>query len=470
MKTKVKPVTKALPDIKLAPSVVNPAWLKGIKFLSGPYFRLAMSCTGMELLNPEPMVKALKSAMDGKSRLILAFRHPYGEEPQFLSYLFLKLMAKEFKKLDLELPGQPWLRFIHGYEVPRWGGALIRAVLPRMGALPVHHSKMDREGLERIRSSLMNGPWPVALAPEGQVSYNARTLPRLEQGVVRLGLDAVKKLKEGGQAMGQALGQGLDIVLLPLSIRLRYSQKAQASLDKNLRLAERLLRLYAGGLQAGGLQAHNSGSGLAGRIIAIRDSSLELAEKFYGLKPGSNSVSARIESLVLGAINTAEQILGLPEGSGHDIDRVYRIRQEGWDRIFVAGREEILNSGLLAETLMNRKTGEAWYAMRHMEMADLGWYYAKLDHEGFAEDGFESMVEYAQNVLDFCNRLLGGNFNSRVQIKPRFVQFLPALPINLTEIEKGYDGDRKKSVAAAQAVLESAFLESASLLFPPKSI
>ncbi len=452
MKTKVKPVTKALPDIKLAPSAVNPAWLKGIKFLSGPYFRLAMSCTGMELLNPEPMVKALKSAMDGKSRLILAFRHPYGEEPQFLSYLFLKLMAKEFKKLGLELPGQPWLRFIHGYEVPRWGGALIRAVLPRMGALPVHHSKMDREGLERIRSSLMNGPWPIALAPEGQISYNARTLPRLEQGALRFGLDAAKKLKESGQDK--------EIILLPLSIRLRYSQKAQASLDKNLKLAEKLLCL----------ETVSSALGLRERICAIRDSSLNLAEQFYGLKPGSNSVSARIDSLVLSAINAAEQILGLSKGSGHEIDRVYRIRQEGWDRIFVAGREEILNSGLLAETLMNRKTGEAWYAMRHMELADLGWYYAKLDHEGFAEDGFESMVEYAQNVLDFCNRLLGGNFNSRVQIKPRFVQFLPALPINLTEIEKGYDGDRKKSVAAAQAALENAFLESASMLFPPKFI
>jgi hypothetical protein len=48
--------------------------------------------------------------------------------------------------------------------------------------------------MARITEAMINGRYPLALAPEGQVSYASERLPRLEQGTVRLGLAAADEL------------------------------------------------------------------------------------------------------------------------------------------------------------------------------------------------------------------------------------------------------------------------------------
>src|SRR5208337_76290 len=80
---------------------------------------------------------------------------------------------------------------------------------------------------------------------------------------------------------------------------------------------------------------------------------------------------ARLEALMLEALKRGESAMGL-KAQGDLIERVYRIRQEGWDRIYP--EEDASGYPPLGRRLANRKAGEAWYAMRHMEFVDLCYY------------------------------------------------------------------------------------------------
>lgn len=58
---------------------------------------------------------------------------------------------------------------------------------------------------------------------------------------------------------------------------------------------------------------------------------------------------------------------------------------------------------LLERAVADRASGEAWYAMRHMEPADFGLYLLSDPPAGDAP--LHAVVEYARNLRDFANKL-----------------------------------------------------------------
>ena len=106
-----------------------------------------------------------KRTLSGESRCIIAFRHPDGREPQLLSSFFLFKLKKLAAKNKIRFNKRPHAIFVYGYEVVRWGGWVARFFMPNVGAIPIHHTKLDSKGMERIYSAIIDGPYPVALAP-----------------------------------------------------------------------------------------------------------------------------------------------------------------------------------------------------------------------------------------------------------------------------------------------------------------
>lgn len=452
MEKEIRPISRALPDIVLDQSRMRPFWLFFVRTLSGAYLRFALGCKAVKMQEGHRLVDAYKKAFSGEARVILAFRHPYGDEPQLFSWVFMHKVRREARKLGVSLGQKPWARFVHGYEVPRWGGAFIRFLLPRLGAMPVHHSKMDREGLEQINNALYEGPWPLALAPEGQVNYAADQLPRLEAGTARIGLGVAARLA--------AEGSRTDVIIIPLSIRYHYDGLARVALKKLVARAEKLV------LARHEIPDKKTTLGIAERIENLRDAAIAIAEKRYGIVPlESDGISRRLESIVEKAVTAAESILLLDRGHGQTIERVYRVRQIGWDRIFLAEPKGFPEPGQLAKTMTDRRAGEAWHAMRHMELADMGWYFAGMDHGGLERRSFDELVDYAQNVWDFCNRLYGGNISTRIYVKPRQAEILVSEAINLSDIDRKHTGKRKAALAEAQAALEEAYIAAIGVMY-----
>lgn len=464
----VRPATGARLRARLAESAVRPAVLALVRGLGPLYVRAALHLAGVEFRHGERLVEAFRNFLEGRERLILAFRHPYGDEPQLFSYVFDVLVGREARRARRPLPAPAHARFVHGYEVPLWSGALTRWILPRLGAVPVYHVRFDAASMERIRAVAREGSYPLALAPEGQVSYRSETLPRIEKGAARLAFWCADDLAKTGRSE--------RVELLPLSVHYRYDESdfgavetLVASLERRCGIEQPKRRRWAKHSSPRRRQGEigpERARELKRRLLALEEVLIGLGEDYYGIRelplpatkgPGRD---ARLDRLLETALERGEAMLGIkPEGDR--IARVYRLRQEGWDRIYPIASLDAM--GDLERALADRRAGEAWYAMRHMELVDLAHYLdsAYLEEpareRGDEAPSFGRLVETAYNLADLASRLAGGNISDRPNILRKRAIIVVAPPIDIRARYGEYREDRKAAVDSATAELESAY-------------
>jgi hypothetical protein len=218
------PTTIASPDITLPEPFLSNTAMTLARILGRSYLRFVLGIANIKLKNTDRMIDSFDRTLSGKTSTILAFRHPYGDEPQLLGLTALSRFTKIAKKAGTRFPINAHIAFVHGYEVPRWSGAFVRWLLPRIKAMPVYHAKMDSAGMTRIYRALEDGPYPVGIAPEGQVSYNSEMLQRLEKGVIRIGFQSANNLDKHGSEK--------NLEILPVSIHYRYKKQTWNQLCK----------------------------------------------------------------------------------------------------------------------------------------------------------------------------------------------------------------------------------------------
>jgi len=436
-----KPVLSASPDIRTAESKISPLVAFLIKIFGRLYLFLFFGVTRILPHKEKTLYEAFERALSGKSRLIIAFRHPNGGEPQLLTWFFLFRLKSHARKYGVRYKLQPHTVFLYGYEVVRWGGWVPRIILPGVGALPIYHSKMDTKGMSRIYGAITNGPYPIAIAPEGQVSYTADSVTRLEPGVVRIGFYAAEHLEKKNP--------DCPVEVLPLSIHFRFGSWGKGTVEFLLRHIEKFCGFKR--KEKKNLPFHE-------RLKKCRDYILKINEERYNLKnDDSLSFEERIEKVANAALETAEQMLNL-KAEGDFFMRQHKVRQICWDRIFIPDIYNFKELSPVKRSVMDLKAGEAWYIARHEELANLCWYLRiKLPAE---ETPLHNKIEYTQNLHDFANRTMGGAFSNRVSIFPRRVIIKTAPAINLTERLPAYRKTRKAEIAKTLADLEKAYLDN----------
>jgi hypothetical protein len=305
--------------------------------------------------------------------------------------------------------------------------------------MPVYHAKTDSKGMARIYRAVLEGPYPLALSPEGQVSYTAGPAPRLEPGVIRIGFGAAERL-------ARAQGNSVPVEVVPLSFQFRFCPRRERALERLLGRIEK----YSG-------LSRRASEKLAfcERLRICREHILGVNEKRYNLKTGGGlSFEGRLDQVIAAALEAAERILGQkPEGDL--FTRMYRLRQICWDTLILPGVESLDHLSAVQRGAADLAAGEAWYAGRHLELVDFSWYFRRP----LPEDGapLHQRIEYVQNLWDFANRTMGGAFGGRKRIFPRKVIIRAASPINLSGRLSDYKQDRKSAVDAAMADLMNAY-------------
>ena len=500
------PIYEARPRHTLLPSHTSPLFMAIARILSPAYLRFILKFQRVLLHQPEALLTAFRHFQQGQTRLIFAFRHPYGDEPQLLQYVFDCLVPKAARKAAQPLPSRPHVRFVHGYEVALWGDAIIRLALPLSGALPIHHLQADPSGMKRIREVLLHGMCPLALAPEGQVSYRSGAVPRLEPGTARMGFWCAKDLEKDGRKE--------QAVIVPVSVHHAFHEK---DAKKLMQLVEDL-EAFCGVSQ--GEKSDKATSAFQGkhpiqnpgfrqetrnRLVKLETSLLALAETHYHTmcghtpppvsdSPSSEAPSpaspltdpmyrqARWDALMETALQAGERILGLPvraeekTPSSRDallearIARVYRIRREGWERVYPLRampspvskpiRHRQADEATLSQSMSHRLAGEAWYAMRHMEFVDIMEYLdtAYLDAENnLAGPSYNRLCETALNLYDLAHRLAGGNFTNRINPLRKTAVVLAGNPINLSARLPSYRDNMRQATQEVTDDLKMAF-------------
>jgi hypothetical protein len=455
-----KPVVAARKRKRLAPSKISGPLVFLGRYISWPYLKLALKFQKIEIRNAEAIVQALSEFQQKRTRLIIAFRHPYGDEPQLLFHVFERMLPRCARKLHKPLKARPRMRPVHDYAVALWGDAVIRFILPRVGALPVYHTKIDTESLNAIRGVMRNGKSPLGIASEGQISYHADTLPRIEQGTIRMGLWCARDLEKEGRPE--------QVVVLPLSVHYRYPIKEMRKIRAALARIDALCGLNAP--QASVIE--KTPESLLPRIERIEDRLLQITETYYietyGYRPGEPTASGaanaqtrheRWEALLPFALTVAEHILGMDPGKDDPLQRMYRVRQTGWDRVYPENPAE--GQSPVEAALADRRAGEAWYAMRHMELFDLMSYDdpAYLRADRLPGPLFDRVVETVTTLEDLACRLMGGNITNRPNAIRKKAVLVPGETINLTQSLPQYHANAKRTVQALTEELTVKFLD-----------
>jgi hypothetical protein len=311
--------------------------------------------------------------------------------------------------------------------------------------MPVYHSKIDSKGMGRIYKAISEGSYPLAIAPEGQVSYTADTVPRLEPGVVRIGFHVANQLEKKDV--------NSPVEILPISVHCHFGPWGKATTELLLRRIEKFSKFS---------RRETKNLSFTERLSKCRDYILKVNEERYNIKDGSSlSFNDRIEKIRISALEAAEGMLGISVRETHNDDdffvRLHKVRQICWDRIFLPNMDSLESISQVERSILDLKAGEAWYISRHLELADLCWYFPKyIPTENTA---LHNRIEYVQNLWDLASRTMGGEFKKRVSIFPRKVIIRAAPAINLSERLPAYRQNKRDAVTQAMSDLEKAYLD-----------
>jgi hypothetical protein len=379
----------------------------------------------MELVGHEAATRLWEDFYQGRNRLIVAFRHPYGNDPQVVATAVLQ---------GIRTKRTPFLQFVHGVEVGWWAGPLAGWALSRSGGLPVDHGRLGPAQVDAIRDAIVRGAHPLGLAPEGQVTYSSWEVQRVQPGFARLGYLAAEELQREGRTV--------PVLVLPVSLYQQYPRLRERDLA---RVLDRLERMALGDVRSGPVWE---------RLNGLREGLFLRAEAWYaahhGFRPPAGPWSPeRILPLLEAALGAAEQFLGLPPGEEF-FARLYRIRSTGWARLYPA-LDGTPHRSDLDRRLEYRSMAEAWSAFRHMELADLGWYLGTADLG--PESSLPRLADQAENLYDLMVRLSGGNVSHRKVLFPRKVQVVFGTALDLTARLDGYRTQKKETLARTVADL-----------------
>jgi len=403
------------------------------RLVVGPYLKL-LGYTGLRFTGAEAAARLWERFYRGEVRLVVAFRHCYGMDPQLMA-------ASVVKGLRLNrapgLPKTPFVQFVYSSDVGWWAGALARWVIPRAGGLPIDHGRMGPASVDAIRKAIAESPQPVTLAPEGGVSYFARTVVRLEPGFARLGFLAADDLSRQGRQE--------PVLVLPVSFLQEYPKTLARDLDRALAVLERRV-------------SGTVGTGAPWeRVRAVKKNLLVRADQFYRTYYGYRPADDADPDLAVWehALTLAETQLGL----GHDGDfflRMGRIRTAGWERQFVD--PELWRRGTaLDRALLWRVANDAWSAFRHNEAAELGWW---LRHENPGpEASLATVADQLENLADLLGRLEGGNLGNRPLLFRKRIRTIFGAPLDLSARLDDYRKQRKETLARTVDDLARAWTE-----------
>ncbi|MDR0910894.1 MAG: acyltransferase [Spirochaetaceae bacterium] len=442
-------ITEAKADVTARKSAISKLALFCVWPLARLYCAQFIGAARVHLENAQYFCAEYNAALLKNKRMIIAFRHPYGNEPEIMMWYIIYKLKRTAKKYGIKFSRHPFVRTLYGYEILRWGGPLARWIMPRIGALPVYHAKIDMASMREIDKAIDEGPYPIALAPEGQVTYTTDEIIHIETGAMRFGLQAAKRLEN----------KDIPVEIMPFSFRFHYGEGAWRKVFKMLRRVEILCGINN--------NSHAEARGRGGfytRIECCREYILVQNEKRYGIDTGENdrplSFNDRVDAVIDCALRRTEEILGQKAREGNLFDKMYYLRQLNWDNIFIPGMYSLKKLPQVERSLADLKAGEAWHASRHLEMVDFCQYFK--GPLPTPETSLHDTIEYVQNLFDFANRTMGGQFNSRRTIMPSRVSFIPGKAIPVNEHLAAYKQNKKETTEQLTEQLREQFLETAA--------
>jgi hypothetical protein len=418
------------------------------------YLRFAHGVRETRLLNPAVLHDCYLAFQRGATRLLVLFRHvDVADGP-----LIMNALAGELDKYDRGvrrhregLPRRPHSQFLYGKDVLDWAGPGARWVFPRLGGIPVVNTRLDRRSHAAIRDTILNGEHPLALAPEGQVTYQMFHVSELTAGTGTMAhwieRDLVS-LARRHEDEGERERPG--ILLLPVAIGYQYG-------NDHPRLIESILGRLETAL---GIRLASADS-IRERLLFATDTVLDVVEAAYTAAYPAvfrhhdehESQTSRIARLCDRILRCAE--LGeIRKRESSILRRLFSLRYRVFDiryRVDVDPR----NLDSVQRSWADFRTLAAATVDRHAQIVDVLMY---LRPEYVADSPTSlRLVEYALNLLDITNRMAGGNIDSRYSPSGKQARVLMGTPIDAAAAFRNAEQTSKQAIQGLNEDVYRAF-------------
>lgn len=443
------PQLAARPRFPATEARLKPGFLRFIRVILKPAARLARFNDPV-ILGSERLVAAFSDFHAGSSRLIVGFRHAYGDDAQLAGLGIHRALPKAARRLGRPFRALTHLTFVYGMEVPLWSNGFVRWLLPSIGAIPVDHTRADAVGMNRIRNEIANGRYPVALAPEGHVTYASETVAAIEPGAVRFGFWCMEDLERSERTE--------KTVFIPLSFHYRYNKSSIRRLNRLVIRMEKTCGIPGPGKLSLSKRSGNrpgekndeSGT-ITVRLDAVANAIKKNLARSYSLPDDSSQ-----EAILAAALSACERALGMDEGhaASDPVERFYRMRSVGWDRLF---RDDLEGMTELERNIADRLAGEAWFAMRHMEISELLIHVALSPSPSVESLGL--IFERAINLNDFIGRIGGGTLRHRSNPALKTPIIVAGEPIVFNEYLPLYRESKKNAIRTVTDLVKDRFDE-----------
>jgi hypothetical protein len=442
------------PGLRFLPPAKNPWLLAFAPFASWLYVRLGNRVRREELFGMERLVDAYRQLQEGRARVIIAFRHPGVEDGTVVFRLMSGIVGREARRLGVRLRRSPRGYFLFGRDVPEWAGGFLNWMLPLIGAIPVFPGRYESRSIATLRRYMTDMPHPIALAPEGQVTYHNERVAALEHGAAQLAFWCLEDLKNQSRSE--------EVIIVPVCTSYHYSPRDGKGLLRLLAATERECGLSTLDTAA---SANPDRERMVVRVSRLQRRLVDIAEDFYhrfyavpfaprGGEETASTLQDRMRAVCEAALGVAESFFHV-KPKGDFVQRVFAVRQAGLQWMF---REDISDPRAISpveRALADRVAVESWMCNRHVELADL-LEYLRTDYLR-ADAGFDRFVESVTNLWDLANRLSGGNVSGRVNPFPRTARIIVNPPLMVGGRWSQYRTNRRQAVAALTAEILASF-------------
>jgi 1-acyl-sn-glycerol-3-phosphate acyltransferase len=403
----------------------------------------------------ERLQAAMEAFQGGRSRLLLAFRHPSLDDPAVMAHLLWVELARAGRpgsEGERRFRPRPHAQFLYDRGIPLWAGAPVGWLLSHLGGCSIQRSKLDLPALRTARALLLDGSYPFAVAPEGSTNGHNEVISPLEPGVAQLALWTADDLARAGRPEATTLLPiGLQYSFItpvwPAIERLLRELETEAGLpptpDRSLEPQRLYVRLYS----------------LAVVILTrmenfYRDAYHQPLPKAPDATPASNNsdFGARLSRLMEAALQVAERALAV-EGRGDVNERCRRLEQAGWDRLYPAsGTATPLAASALERGLASRLAEQTAQQLWHMRLVES---FVAVSGSYVKDD--PSQERFADSLLilwDTLCRIRGGKPERRPRLGVRRAQIRIGEAIAVAPRLAAYRADRRSAVANLTADLQ----------------
>lgn len=436
------------PALKFIPPAFNPTVFNASKLILPWYIKQNEAISKIETENIAKLAQLYQEFNTGKTRFLLAFRHPSTSDPLCLFYLIWHLLPKEIKQQKINLKNTPHAHCIYDRGIPIWAGSLTQWLFPKLGATSIQRGKLDREGLKSARNLMINGQFPLAASPEGGTNGHSQIISPLEPGLAQICFWAVEDLNKENRSE--------QVLIVPVGIQYQYVEESWENLALILSQLEQDLGIKDQEIQ--GLNINNLPDQLVKhqdlyfKLLRIGERLLTLMEKFYtefynqalpeigAITDPNEKISFRMNALLELALLVSEKHFKV-QSKGSLIDRCRRLEQAGWNRIY---REDYDNLSPVETGLGNWLASEASLYMQHMRIVEkFSAVTGKYIRENPSFDRFAETVLLVARLIDLIK---GITKNDQLNLGKKQVKMTIGEPLSVSQRWEDYQKSRRQAV------------------------